>query len=89
MAEDTPTPADVPAKPDKAKTAPVPELLTVGHFRHRDHLLGGVHDRFGVVVAVDGQALTVTPLEGYTLTVDAGEFTALTPADVSGETAIQ
>jgi hypothetical protein len=80
-----PTPADEKAAADKAaaekaaKSAPA--LLTVGHFRHRDHILGGEHDRFGVVVGT-GDALEVYPLERYTVQVDPAEFHPLKPDDL-------
>jgi hypothetical protein len=73
-----PTPADEKAAADKAKA---PALLTVGHFRHRDRILGEESDRFGVVVAI-GDALQVYPLERYTVSVDPGEFTPLKPDDL-------
>lgn len=58
-----------------------PAVLTVGHFRHRDPLLGFEHDELGVVVKA-GEVLTVRPLREHYLQVDPAEFTPLTADDL-------
>jgi hypothetical protein len=68
----------------RSKSTPKAELLTVGHFRQRDHILGGEHDRYGVVTHVRDGVYTVRPLADHEVDVDAAEFTPLTPDDVTG-----
>lgn len=81
-----PTPEDAKAGAEKAKAAQAPkfDVLTVGHFVHRDHILGGEHDRFGVVLKQSGDVLIVRPLADHTMQVDASGFTPLTADDVTG-----
>jgi hypothetical protein len=58
-----------------------PAVLTVGHFPHRDRLLGGERERLGVVVAA-GDTLEVIPLEHYRVHVDPAEFVPLAADDL-------
>jgi hypothetical protein len=64
--------------------APKVDLLTVGHYRRKDPILGGEHDEYGVVVSVGDGVLTVRPLREHEQQVDAGDFTPLAPDEVSG-----
>ena len=56
--------------------------LTVGHFKHRDPILGGEHDRFGVVVEVGDGVLRVRPLAEHSVQVDADGFSPISADDV-------
>jgi hypothetical protein len=58
--------------------------LTVGYFTHRDRILGGSHERAGVVVGSDEDGtLHVVPLEHYRVQVDPAEFEPLSADDLA------
>jgi hypothetical protein len=61
--------------------APDVKPLTVGYFTHRDHILGGSHERAGVVAEVGDGVLYVIPLEHYRVEIDPAEFEPLTLPD--------
>jgi hypothetical protein len=60
----------------------VPEVLTVGHFTHRDRIFGTERERVGVVVKV-GEKLLVAPLDHYRLEVAPADFIPITPDDLT------
>jgi hypothetical protein len=69
--------ADTDEKP-AAKHAPAEvAVLDVVEYCHRDPILGGERRQLGVVVAVDGQAVDVVPLEGYRVRTTVDDVTRL------------
>jgi hypothetical protein len=81
-----PTPEDAKAaaeKAEKVKAAQKVDLLTVGHYRRKDPILGFDHDEFGVVTSVGDGILTVRPLREHEHQVDPADFTPLSPDDVA------
>jgi hypothetical protein len=97
MAEDTSSSSDSPSDSSSTDTggrrrasaaaegvaAAEVKVLSVGYFTHRDHILGGAHERVGVVVAAEDGVLHVAPLEHYRVQVDPAEFEPLTPDDLA------
>lgn len=70
-----------PAPASSGKRSAKVDVLSVGQFTHRDHLLNREHTGLGVVVKV-GDVLTVRPLAGHTVQVDPANFTSLAADDV-------